>query len=108
MLNKVEIRRREFFKTISEIAHQRYGLQEDFRQNDCGADIQVNASTIKVSGHGTEEAKIPIAGFAEVLSGCLRMSVNDIRAQGHVHSDWDLSGIRLREDAQGGVFSLEF
>src|SRR5713226_6670161 len=80
VLYKVEIRRRKFFQGMPKISHHGDGLQEDFGQDDCGSDIQVNASTIELSSHTTEEAKITVAGLAGVASGCLRMSVDDVGA----------------------------
>src|SRR2546425_4892822 len=80
VLYEVEIRRCEFFQAVPKISHHGDGLQEDFGQDDRGSDIQVNASTIELSSHTTEEAKITVAGIAGGASGCLRMSVDDVGA----------------------------
>src|SRR5438105_13166219 len=78
MLDKVEICCCKFFKRVAQVAYHGHGLQENFRQHDCGSDIQVNASTIKLSSHTTKEAKIAIAGITEILAGCVGMGVNNI------------------------------
>ncbi len=46
VLQEIEIRGGEIRERISQIADHGNGLQEDFRQQDRGADIEINAAIV--------------------------------------------------------------
>ena len=99
MLDKIQVRRREFFERMAEIAHHGHGLQKDFRKQHRRADIEVNATAIQSLHNRAEETEIVKGRFPNGFPRSRGMRVNGIRSYGDVNCYRDVSVPRFSEDA---------
>ncbi len=104
VLQEVEIDGGEVTHFMAEIAYAGDGFEEDFRHDDRGACVDVDAAFIERGYQGTEEAEIVVCGGTE--SGWIDgwVGVGGVCADGQVNGDWDFCFPGLQEQACVGVF----
>src|SRR5687767_2704435 len=86
VLNKIEVRRREVFQVIAEVADDGDGLEENLRQDDGGAEVEVDAAVIQLLDKGAEQAKILQRRLPQAGAVSVPVHVNNIGADGDVSS----------------------
>jgi len=71
VLDEIEVGGRKLLEPIPEIADDGNSFQEHFRQHDRRSDVDIHATAIQFSRHGTKEAKITIRRFTQRSAGGL-------------------------------------
>ena len=104
MLNKVEVRSGNRTKRHAEIADHRDGFEKDFRQQNGGTPVEVNAAGMHLLDARAEEAEIQMRGEAESGPVGGAMHVWDVRADGEMNGDGDAVLVSGEKDARFGVF----
>src|ERR1700734_1443581 len=65
VLEKIEVGGGEIRERIAKVADHRHGFQEDFREHDSRAYVQIDASVVDVLDERAEQAKIMMRGAAQ-------------------------------------------
>ena len=65
VLNEIQIGRRELFQAVTEIAHHRNRLQEYFRKDHGGSDVDVDPAVVQPGNEAAKQAEIIMAGSAQ-------------------------------------------
>src|SRR5260370_23426461 len=99
VLEEIEIRGDKLSQRIPQIAHRGDGLEEDFREQDGGADVEISAALVEVRDHTAEEAEIEMGGTADRRAVRGRVGVRRIGTDGHVYSNWNSGAIRVQKQA---------
>src|SRR5690348_10459034 len=84
VLEKIEIGRRDGTKRSAQIANNSDSLEEDFRQDDSRAPIEIDAAGVHPADEGAEEAEIMMRRRAEIFAGGSAMHVRNIGADGEM------------------------
>src|SRR5438105_1469593 len=99
-LYEVEVGGREVFERVAEVAHQRHALEEDFRQHDRRADVQVDAAAVHAPHEFGEQAEVRVRRRAQGGDVRARVEVRDVRADGEVRREGRARAVRRAEQGQ--------
>ena len=87
LLDEIKVCRRELLEPVTQISNYGHGFQEHFRQDNRGAEVQINAAAIKLIDERTEKPEIMMSSLASRSSIDIRMYVNDISSNSYVNGD---------------------
>ncbi len=83
------------------VARQRDRLEEHLRQHDRGSAVQIDAAR-EPRDTGREVAEVAKARVADRRAGRIRVHVDDVGADRHVHGDRDAETVGRRHEAAIG------
>src|SRR5947209_1611265 len=64
-LYEVEVGGREVFERVAEVSDERHAFEEDFRQHDRRADVEIDAAAVQAPDEFGEQAKVRVRRRAE-------------------------------------------
>ena len=87
-LDEIKIGRRDVRQIVSQIAHQRYALQENFGQSHCRSDIQIDPAAIHSSHQFRQQAKIRMRRRPQRAAVSGRMKMSNVAADRNERGEW--------------------
>src|SRR5207245_8029698 len=107
VLNKVEVRSGNRAQRDAQVANDGNGFEKNFRQEDGGTPIEIDAAGMHLLDEGAEKAEIAIRGGAE--SGTVRgaVHVGNVRADVAMNREGNAVVVSGHEDAGIRVFDFD-
>ena len=95
VLDEVEVGGGEVPQRAAQSAHRRSRLQENFRQDDGRAHVQIDTAFVHSFDQRAEQAEVAVRGGAQRSAVGAGVDVEDVRAQRQVHQEGNLSFVGL-------------
>src|SRR5690349_14238287 len=107
VLDKVEVGRSNGAEWHAEVPYHGNSLQENLREQNRGAPVEIDAAWMHQLGHRAEQTKIAMRGVPESRALCRRVHVWNVGADGQVHGHRNSPLVRRRKNARFRVFCLD-
>ncbi len=107
VLDKVEVRGGDGTEWDAEIADDGNGFEKNFRQQDGGAPIEIDAAGVHLLNESAKETEVVMRGVAKRSAVGGGVHVRDVRTDGEMDRHGNAVFVRSNEDAGTCVFVID-